>query len=61
MRVERETDHVAGQLGGEREIELAAVGTAQIELVKLVAHNLAAALRGAVAQELSSRKRIQRR
>ena len=41
-----------GSSRGEREVELAAVGTAQIELVKLVAHDFAAALRRAVASEL---------
>src|ERR1700722_3460559 len=52
QRVEREIDYVAGQLGAEREIEFAAVGPTQIDLRQLVAHDLAAALLGAVLQEL---------
>ncbi len=44
FRIEREADDVAGQLGGEREVELAAVRAAEIKLVELVAHNLGAAL-----------------
>ena len=52
FRVEGEHRDVAGQLGGQREISFAAVRAAQVELVKLVAHNLRAPLRGAVAGEL---------
>jgi hypothetical protein len=52
FRVQRKADDVAGQLGGQLQIELAAVRAAQVELVKLVAHNLGAALRGVVAGEL---------
>ena len=52
FRVQREADDVAGQLGGKGEVQLAPMRTAQVELVKLIAHNLGAALRGAMADEL---------
>ena len=52
FRVQREADDVAGQLGGEGEVELAPVRPAQVELVELIAHNLRAAFRGAVPDEL---------
>jgi hypothetical protein len=52
FRVQREREHVAGQLRGERQVELAAVRAAQVELVELVAHNLGAAFRCLVAGEL---------
>jgi hypothetical protein len=52
FRVQREADDIAGQLGGERQVELAAVRTAQVELIKLVAHNFGAALWRLVACEL---------
>jgi hypothetical protein len=52
FRVQGEADYVAGQLGGEGEVELAPVRTAQVELVELVAHDFGAAFRGAVTDEL---------
>ena len=61
FRVERQAQHVAGQLAGEGEVELAAVGTAQVELVELVAHNLGAALGRLWRVNSSSRNWIQRR
>ena len=44
--------NVARQLAGERQVQLAAMRPAQVELVKLVAHNLRAPLRRAVPDEL---------
>ena len=61
LGIERETDDVSGQLRSESEIEFAAVGTAKIELVKLVAHDFGAALGRVWRRNSSSRKRIQRR
>ena len=51
-RVERELQDVEWQLAGEGEVELAAMGTAKIELEELVAHDFCAALGGLVAGEL---------
>ena len=50
--VERELEDVERELAGEGEVELAAVGTAEVELEELVADDLGAALGGLMAGEL---------
>ena len=52
LGIKRKAEDIAGQLGSEREVELSAMRPAQIELIELVAHDLGAAFRGAVPDEL---------
>ena len=50
--VKRELEDVEGQFAGEGEVELAAMGTAEVELEELVADDFSASLGGLMAGEL---------
>ena len=62
IRVERQAQHIPRQFAGQRQVQLAPVRPPQVELVELVAHDLARAAPGCWCRvNSSSRNWIQRR